>query len=157
MHHPSTPLVLHSALLPQHLGCGSGDPGHVQCLMVSWHRSGLLHHNVDILAGPRPLPHPGLPLHDGMHHLRHQLHYLHGGLQSLRPHGQLLLPRLCIQWVCPRQSLRFTKNIYSIFIIRSKSKCFIVKCISQHTGPFWTVKHDMASDSTEYIPSHQWQ
>lgn len=73
---------IHRALLPDESYGGSGDSGNDQCLMVSRQRDPFICHISDIITWSCPLPHPGLPLPHGMHHLWHQLQCQPGSHQQ---------------------------------------------------------------------------
>lgn len=84
-------------MLPTESDGGPGDSGDDQCLVVSRQRLHFFHHFSDIIARTRSLPHAGVPLPHGMHHLWHQLHRHHGGIQPEWAKVQLHLPGLLIQ------------------------------------------------------------
>ena len=99
------------ALLPSESNSGPGDPGDDQRLMVSRQRSPFVHHFSDIITWSRPVPHQGLPLPHGMHHLWDQLHRHHGGVQPQWAKVQLHLSGLLVQWVkmfCTNENKRQT-------------------------------------------------
>lgn len=74
-----------------------GDSGDDQCLVVSCQRVQIFHHFSDIIAWTCPLPHAGVPLPHGMHHLWHKLHRHHGDIQPEWAKVQLHLPGFLIQ------------------------------------------------------------
>lgn len=86
------------SLLPHVSARGPGHPGHDQRDLVSWQGRPLLHHQPDVLARTCQVPHPGHPLPDGMHHLRHQLQRQPGGHQQHGTHVGVQISWILIQW-----------------------------------------------------------